>query len=465
MPVRGIIVNMAEKASYSSVISNRGFLNLWINQILVQLSYNALNFALIIWVFQLTDSTTAVSALLFAVYLPAVLLGLFSGVLVDLIDKKKIIMMIDFFLALSVFSLIYLKGSYPAILAVAFFVNALGQFYSPAEASAIPIIVKKNQLIAANSLFSATLYTSFLLGFGLSGPLLSHLGINFVFVLGGVLLTIAFLLSLIFPSIITTPDEQGKKLVVAIRKRQYNEIYEIGLFEIFRTIKLIRGKLPVMTSIMILAGVQVVIGILAVLMPGFLEKSLQIKATDASYVLVVPFGLGIVAGGVILGKVGEKLIKRRLVSRAILFGGFLFFLVGIAPILSPAISYFHRPRPVPFFYQPPLSKVLILGSFLLGLAMVSILVPTQTVLQENTPESARGKVFSVLGVAMSGLSLIPVLLSGVLADIFGVTPIFIALGGVIIMIGLFGLNPSLFFSKHQLPFKIREFLGLGHWDK
>lgn len=455
---------MVEKVSYSSVIRNKGFLNLWINQILVQLSYNSLNFALIIWVFKLTDSSTAVSALLFAVYLPAVLLGLFTGVLVDLIDRKKIIMMIDFCLALSFFSLIFLKGSYPAILAIAFFVNALGQFYSPAEASAIPMVVKKQQLLTANSLFSATLYTTFLLGFGLSGPLLAHLGINFVFGLGGILLFVAFLLSFLFPSIMTEHDEQGKKLVVAIRKRKFKEIQEIGLFEILRTIRLIRGKLPVLTSIMILAGVQVVIGILAVLVPGFLEKSLQIKATDASYVLVLPLGLGIVIGGVILGKIGDKLIKRRIVARAILFGGLLFFLVGIAPLISPAISYFRNPHPVPFFYQPPLSKILIFGSFLLGMAMVSILVPTQTVLQENTPEGARGKVYSVLGVAMSGLSLIPVLLSGVLADIFGVTPIFITLGIVIILVGLFGLKPNLFFSKHQLHYKIREFLGLGHWE-
>ncbi len=456
---------MAEKATFSQVLRNPGFLNLWINQVLVQLSYNSLNFALIIWVFKLTDSSTAVSALLFAVYLPAVILGLFSGVLVDLIDRKKIIMVIDLCLALAFFSLIFFKGSFPAILVITFFVNALGQFYAPAEASAIPIVVKKNQLITANSLFSATLYTSFLLGFGLAGPLISNFGINFLFGLGGTLLLVAFVLSLLFPSIVTTPDEQGKKLVTALRKRNYKDIKEIGFFEIFRTIKLIRGKLPVLTSILILAGVQMVIGILAVLVPGFLEKSLQIKATDASYVLIIPLGLGIVAGGLLLGKIGEKLIRRKFVAGAILFGGLLFFIVGIAPLISPAINYFRHPRPVPFFYQPPLSAVLVVGSFLLGLAMVSILVPTQTVLQENTPESDRGKVFSVLGVAMSGLSLIPVFLAGILADIFGVTPIFIGLGGVIIIVGLFGLRPDLFFSRTGLPFKMREFLGLGHWER
>ncbi len=456
---------MIDKPSFSSVIANRGFLNLWINQILVQLSFNSLNFALIIWVFKLTDSSIAVSALLFAIYVPAVILGLFTGVLVDIIDRRKIIMMIDFFLSLLFFSLIFLKGSFPAILAVTFFINALVQFYSPAEASALPIVVKKNQLLAANSIFSATLYSAFLIGFGLSGPLMNHLGIDSVFGLGGIVLGVAFLLSLAFPSIKSIPDAEGRRLIMALAGRKYTEIKKIGIFEILETIRLIKGKLAVLSSIMILAGVQMATGILAVLMPGFLEKSLQIKATDASYVLIIPLGLGIVIGGITLARFGSSLVKRKLVAKSVLFGGLLFFLVGIAPLVSPAISYFKHPRPVSFLHQLPLSKILVGGSFLLGIAMVSILVTSQTTLQENTPEKDRGKVFSVLGAAMSGLSLIPILVSGILADIFGTTPIFIGLGFLVILIGLFGLRPALFFKKEDLSFRVREFLGLGHWER
>lgn len=456
---------MTERVTFTQVLKNRGFLNLWINQILVQLSYNALNFALIIWVFKITDSNTAVSALLFSIYLPAVIFGLFTGVLVDLIDRKKTIMMIDLFLALSFFSLIFVKDFYPAILVIAFIVNALGQFYAPVEASAIPLVAKKSELITANSIFSATLYSCFLLGFGMSGPLINHLTIDFVFGLGGALLFLAFALSWTFPPIKAEPDEQGRQLIKAILGKNYLKIKEIGLFEILETMKLIRGKLPVLSSIVILAGVQVVIGILAVLTPGFLEKTLQIKATDASYVLVIPLGLGIVTGGLVLGRIGQRFVKRRLVSKAIFFAGALFFLVGIAPIISPAIRHLPHPKPLPFFYQPSLSTILAVGSFFMGIAMVSILVPSQTVLQQNSPDKDRGKVFSVLGVAMSGLSLIPVLISGVLADIFGTMPIFMGLGAIIMMVGLFGLKPNLFFKKEDLTFNIREFLGLGHWEK
>ncbi len=65
---------------------------------------------------------------------------------------------------------------------------------------------------------------------------------------------------------------------------------------------------------------------------------------------------------------------------------------------------------------------------------------------------------------MSGLALIPVLIAGVSADIFGTTPIFIALGFLTILLGVFGLKPSLFFKEESLSFRVREFLGLGHWE-
>lgn len=456
---------MSEKATFSSVIKHRGFLNLWINQILVSLSYNALNFALIIWVFRLTDSNIAVSMLLLSIYLPAVLLGLFAGVLVDITDRKKIIMLVDLLFCLSFFSLIFLKESYLAILLITFFINALSQFHAPAEASAIPLIVKKKELITANSIFSTTFFCCFLIGFGLAGPLTAHFGVNFIFGAGSFLLAVAFLLSLLFPSIHGVIDQQGQRLSLALKKRDYSVIFKIGRFEIWETIRLIKGKLPVLSSIAILAGVQVVISIIAVVAPGFFEKSLQIEATDASYIVVIPLGLGIVAGGLILGKVGNRLIRRILVCRAIVFAGLLFFLLGIAPIISPAIRHLPRPKPLPFFYQLPLSKVLIAGSLLLGIALVSILVPSQTVLQENTPEQDRGKVFATLGAAMATLSILPVLVSGLLADIFGTNPIFIGMGVVIFLAGLFGLKPNLFFRKEILSYRVRQFLGLGHWQK
>lgn len=454
-----------KKSKFAHVIKTPGFVNLWMNQILVQLAYNCLNFALIIWVFRLTDSNTAVSALMFAVYLPAVALSLFAGALVDITDRKKIILVINILLAISFFSLILTKNHYILILVTAFFINTLIQFYIPAESSAIPIIVRKKERLVANSLFSITLFSSFLVGFGLAGPLITHLGINFVFIFGAIASFCAFLLGFGFPYICNKEDAQGRRLSNALRKRDVLEMKKILLLEIRETAKLIRQKLLLFVPIIILSGVQMVIGILAVIVPSFFEKVLRIEATDASYILVIPLGLGMVFGGFLIGKMGHKFPRRLIAGRGILLAGLLFFTIGIAPLVSPAIKYFAKPRPLPFFYQPPLSSVLVLGSFLMGIAMVSIVVPTQTVLQDNTPEQDRGKIFAALGGAMASVTLLPVLFTGVLADVFGTTPIFIALGGSVAIAGLLALKPDFFFEKHHLSYKLRAFLGRGHWRK
>lgn len=455
---------MEEKASFGAVIKNPGFINLWTNQILVQLSYNSLNFALIIWVFRLTNSNTAVSLLLFAVYLPAVLLGLFAGVLVDAVDRKKIILAIDCLLAVLFFLLLFLKQTYPAILVVTFLINTMSQFYTPAESSSIPLLVKPSQLLAANSLFTVTLFLTFLVGYSLSGPFIALFGIDFVFLVGTSLLAIAFILATRFPSITTPPDQMSERLLDSIEKRNFPEMKSVLFSEVKETLGMIRGRLPISSSILILSAVQAIIGVLAVLVPSFLERVLQISATDATYVMIAPLGLGMVLGSLFIGKFGHRFPKRRLVGGAIIVAGIILFLIGGAPLVSPAIKYFPRAHPLPFFHQPSLSKILTIGSFLLGLAMVSILIPSQTVLQEATPKEDRGKVFATLAVAMSSVSLLPVLFAGILADIFGTMPIFIGLGGIIFIFGLFTLKPDFFFEEKHLPLHIREFLGLGHWD-
>src|SRR3989338_368794 len=185
-----IMEENVKPASFSDILKHKGFLNLWINQILVQVAYNSLNFALLFWVFRLTESNFFLAILLVVTYLPAVIFGLFVGVVVDVTDRKKIIMFINFFLAICMLSLIFLKDSYPAILVITFFINTLAQFYVPAESSAIPLLVKKEQLLPANSLFSITLFGSFLVGSTLAGPIIGFLGINSLFIFAGTLLLI-----------------------------------------------------------------------------------------------------------------------------------------------------------------------------------------------------------------------------------------------------------------------------------
>lgn len=456
---------MANKPTFASVIANKGFRFLWINQVLIQLSFNTLNFALLIWVYKLTDSIIASSGLMIAIYLPALLFGMLAGVYVDIANRKKIILTIDLLFALAFLVFLFIKGSYPLLLLNAFFVNSLAQFFIPTESSSIPLLVRKKQLMLANSLFSMTLYGSFMIGFSLAGPLLSILGINSVFYLGFACMFLAWILAQNLPAI-NIPQgkiEQSWHLLKSLQ-----EIIKLTVSESRQTFRVIKGKLNVAVSIGVLAGGQGVIGVIAILISAYMERVLHIHATDASFVLMVPLGLGMILGALTIGKFGQNLPKRTLVIPALIMTGILFILMALIPTIAHVVQLAELPeylrRPRFFFRAPSLSLIFAIGAFVMGFCAVSIVIPAQTILQENTSVKVRGKVFGVLSVLMNVFAAGPVILAGLFSDLFGVTPIFFSMGVLIFIVGLLALRPGFFFAENHLPFKMREFLGLGHWE-
>lgn len=460
---------MADDTSptFSSIIRNKGFRYLWLNQILVQLAYNTLNFTLLIWVFKLTESSLAVSALLLAMYLPAVFFGVFAGVFVDIADRRKIIRLIDALLALSFISFIFIKYSYPLILLNTFFINSLAQFFLPAEGSSIPMVVEKKQFLLANSLFSLTLYGSFMVGFSLAGPVLGLLGLNYAFGLGAAALAVAFIITQWLPPI--KSENIHEKFDNFLAPRNLRNMIDLTISETKETVRFIRSAMTVSTSIVLLAFIQGVIGILAVLMSSYMETVLHIHATDASYFLMVPLGVGMILGAYSIGRWGQSIPRRFIVIPAIIAAGILFILAGFISDIawffqaSELSSKIHNLRY--FFRAPWISIFFAFGSFLLGLCAVGIVIPSQTVLQENTTEQMRGKIFAVLAVLMNIVSIVPIILAGALADLFGPAPIFIFLGAVVFATGLIALRPGKFIPEQHASLAVRQFLGMGHWKK
>ena len=74
-----------------TVFGNRSFLELWGVQIASVVSANILLFSSINFIFNHTQSTIAVGLLTFFYYLPTVILGFFSGAVVDRFPKDKIL--------------------------------------------------------------------------------------------------------------------------------------------------------------------------------------------------------------------------------------------------------------------------------------------------------------------------------------------------------------------------------------
>ncbi len=464
------------KASFSSVLSVPGFRYIWINQFLAQLAYNTLNYALVVWVYKLTNSNFAVSIIILCVYLPSLLLGVFGGLLADVIDKKKILMATCFLYAVAYLIFIPIKGIYPLIIINTFFLNSMSQFFVPAESSAIPLLINKKGLFFANSLFSLTLYVSLLIGFTSSGIILNKLGMNTVFMLGFVFQLIGFMVILRLPSLKNKQLTPYSRKFVSDYKKDGSIITGLIIKDVFllardetrETFQFIRGKVNLSVAIALLAAMQGIIGTLAVLVSSYLERVLRIHATDASYFLMFPLGTGMILGAVLLGRFGSKVPRRFIVVPSIVTAGIVFILMGLIPYFAHLGSLvdlppYHIPKLRYFFKAPSLSTWFAIGSFILGFCSVSIIVPSQTVVQEATTDKVRGKIMSILVVLMNCASAILVLTTGALADLIGVAPVFTILGLSILLIGMVALKPQLFIKEGQIPFRIKEFLGLGHW--
>jgi MFS family permease len=73
-------------------------------------------------------------------------------------------------------------------------------------------------------------------------------------------------------------------------------------------------------------------------------------------------------------------------------------------------------------------------AFILGFATAFIFVPANTILQEETSDESRGKIYGILNSLIGITSIVPVLLVGGLADIFGVKSVITIIGIAVLAI-------------------------------
>src|SRR3954463_4326507 len=168
----------APNSSMLAVLKNRNFLLLWIAQIVSQTAQQIINFALILQVSTLTGSSTAVSGVIIAFTVPAILFSAIAGVFVERNSKKTMLVLTNLARGVMVLAFVATDAKWgPGALLPVFYIatlafSAVSQFFAPAELAMIPLLVRRNQLVAANSLFNLSFTACQLVGFVLLGPLL-----------------------------------------------------------------------------------------------------------------------------------------------------------------------------------------------------------------------------------------------------------------------------------------------------
>ncbi|MBC7225207.1 MAG: MFS transporter, partial [Anaerolineae bacterium] len=148
---------------FAAVLANRHFLRLWMAQALSQTAQNGIHFVQMVLIERLTGSSTHMGLMILAFSLPGVLFSAIAGVVVDRLPKKWILVGANLLRIFTVSSYLWflavLDGWWLliAIYVVTFISSSIGQFFSPAEAASIPLLVGREGLLAANALFNLTL--------------------------------------------------------------------------------------------------------------------------------------------------------------------------------------------------------------------------------------------------------------------------------------------------------------------
>jgi MFS family permease len=131
--------------------------------------------ALTIDVFDRTDSATWVSALFIADFLPAIVIGLTAGTLVDRMPRRRLMIASDL-VRVAVFALLPFAGSAAVIIALAAVAGFATGFFRPAVYAGLPNLVPDRDLANANSILQTIENTAWGVGPILGGVLVAATG-------------------------------------------------------------------------------------------------------------------------------------------------------------------------------------------------------------------------------------------------------------------------------------------------
>ncbi len=382
---------------FKPFLRNYKFLYLWLSQILSQVTVHMMNFLLLTRLFSVTGSSIATSLLWVSYALPAIFFGPIGAASVDLISRRRILMITNLLQALTIFAFIFTHQSsvfllYTVVLLYSFF----NQFYVPAESASLPSVVSKKSLPHANSLFFITQQGALVLGFGLAGPVQKLLGFE-----GSLILCAAFLFAA-FVSVAFLPElPAAKKIPGSLEKLLvtfFKSIYEGYVF--------IRSHKMVLFPLFLLLGTQISLTMIVVSLPVIAEQVLGVAISYAGLLVVVPAAFGAILGSIFIPKYLKKGMRKKAMIEygLIVLAAAVFLMVFATPFLA------ILPRVI-------LGPVFVAFA---GLGYVAVNIPTLTYLQEATPVWLRGRVFGNFWFLVTVATIFPVLLSGIITEFFGV---------------------------------------------
>ena len=370
------------------VLRNRPFLLLWLSQVTTQIGGNMVLYGLTVLILESTASNAAISALFLTFLVPAVLLSAVAGVYVDRADRRTILVLTNALRAVAIVAIYLVGGNLVAILVLNIFVSVVTVFFAPAEAAMIPVVVPREQLVSANGLFTLTLNGSFALGYALLGPLIvTLLGPERLILVVAILYLVAAAFCWTLPSS-RAGGQPALSALAVVGQAETAVVQNMGALR--EGIDYIRANHTISWSLVYLGIAASLVGVIGVLGPSFAKTTLGLDPKDL-IVVVLPLGLGIVFGILVLNSYGRFVVRRRAIEGGLIILGLLLLLLTAAGPISRMVNAVDRSNQISNLSGlTSLVAVVMVMAFFAGIAYGVVAISSQTQLQEDLPEAVRG---------------------------------------------------------------------------
>jgi MFS family permease len=424
----------AKDTSTAAVLRNRPFLLLWLSQLATQIGVNMVLYALTVVVLEASNFNSAVSGLFLTFLVPSVLFSALAGVYVDRVDRRTMLVVTNVLRVAILVGIVFAGGNVVWVLFLNTLFSIVTVFFAPAEAAMIPVLVPREQLVAANGLFTLTLNGAFALGYALLGPLI-------VTISGGpapLIVVVAGLFTLAAGFCFTLPHDPPKQQ----RPRTREAVTEAGqavggvFGQLREGIAYIRDNPTIAWSLAYLGISASLIGVVAVLGPSFARDTLGLAPKDL-IVVVLPLGIGIVFGVLLLNSYGKYFTRRRAIELGlVLLGILLVFLTVAGPVSRILTGVGDRVPLVDLSALTSLVAIVVAIGFLAGVCYGIVAISAQVQLQEEIPADVRGRVFGVLNMLISVASILPIIIVGPISDLVGTTAVILFIAAFVVFSGL-----------------------------
>jgi DHA3 family macrolide efflux protein-like MFS transporter len=380
------------------------FAIIWAGQLFSTLSSAVVGYAVMFWMSLKTGSAEVLAFAAIAGLLPQMLLGPFTGVLIDRWDRRRTMIWADAFVALctAVLAVLFVLGR--AELGHVYALLALrslgGAFHWPAMQASIPLLVPEAALMRIAGANQVLISIATILGPALAALLINVLDMTWVLLsdVVGAAIACGTLLFIRIPRPERKEDARGPGLFREMRAGLKEITGRPGLFWLF---------------VFVMAAYFFLIP-LSALFPLMTLKHFAGGAYEMS-LIEVAWGAGMLLGGAAMGVLKLKTNKVVLINA-------MYILLGAAF----GLSGFLRPGGFAVFA----------GLTLAGGIMWAVFSGAFTVVMQTTIEpAALGRAYSIFGSVISAPAMFGLLQTGFIADRVGIPNAFIIAGAAFILIG------------------------------